>query len=82
MRMTLEELKAEALKLTVEEREWLADFLYASVDDEDSDLGEEWQAEIARRIEEVRSGAVRTIPAEQALPQIRSELTEIRAMHR
>jgi putative addiction module component (TIGR02574 family) len=75
--MTLEELKAEALKLPSDEREWLADFLYASVDGEDSDLGEAWQAEIARRIDEVRSGAVRTIPAEQALAEIQAELADM-----
>lgn len=82
MSMTLEELRAEALKLPSEERELLADFLYASVDGEEADPGELWQAEIAHRIREIRSGTVRPIPAEQALAEIRAELAERHASQR
>ena len=38
------------------------------------DHADEWEEEIARRIEEVRSGKVKTIPLDQAMAEIRAEL--------
>ena len=77
MSMTLEELKAEALKLPDMEREWLADFLYASVDGEEEDeavVELSWREEIHRRIEEIDSGADVGIPAEEVFARLRSRL--------
>jgi len=58
----------EALKLPPEEREELIDELSASLDA--SDLGEYWEAEIARRISDVDSGRVQTVPADDVFSRL------------
>ena len=40
----------------------------------DIDPAEEWERVLERRIEEVRTGQVETIPAEQVFAEIRGEL--------
>lgn len=66
-----------ALALPVEERAKVASALLASLDDPADDPAEVqavWMAEIRSRIDDLRSGRVRTIP----LGQIRAELAERR----
>ena len=72
MSMTLAEIEAEAMKLPPEERKQLIDTLAISLDDPE-DIDEEWRIEIARRIEEVQTGAVQLIPVEQVLAEIDAE---------
>ena len=74
MSMTLAEIEAEAMKLSPQEREQLAEALYVSLDDQE-EIDEAWRVEIARRIEEVRTGAVQLIPAEQVFAEIDAERT-------
>jgi putative addiction module component (TIGR02574 family) len=81
MSMTLAEIEAEALKLDPEEREQLANTLFFSLDDQE-EIDEEWRVEIARRIEEIDSGAVQPIPAEQVFAELRAELDAERAQRR
>jgi putative addiction module component (TIGR02574 family) len=57
-----------ALKLPPEEREELVDELSASLDV--SDLGEYWEAEIKRRIEDVDAGRVKTVPADEVFARL------------
>jgi putative addiction module component (TIGR02574 family) len=73
MERQLEMLESEALKLTPSEREALAQRLLASLD-EGSEIEEAWAAEVERRIAEVESGAVQTIPIAEALAQVRAAL--------
>ncbi|MGH9361414.1 MAG: addiction module protein, partial [Thermoanaerobaculia bacterium] len=55
-----------ALELPEEERADLADRLLASLEEEpDLEVEEAWRHEVARRLEELRSGAVKTIPWEE-----------------
>lgn len=61
--MTREQLEAEVLQLPVEERARLVESLIQSLDD-DSEHERLWAVEIERRWAEIRSGAVKTIPAE------------------
>jgi putative addiction module component (TIGR02574 family) len=81
MSMTLAELEAEVMKLPLEEREQLAEAIYASLDDQ-MEIDEEWRVEIARRIEEIDSGAVKPIPAEQVFAELHAELAANRAKQR
>ena len=67
----LELLEAEALKLTVGERAAFAQLLLASLD-EDAEIEDAWAAETERRIGEIESGAVQTIPIADALAQVRA----------
>ncbi|MFN8515274.1 MAG: addiction module protein [Thermomicrobiales bacterium] len=72
MSMTLAEIEAEVMKLSLEERELLAEAIYASLNDL-TEIDEEWRVEIARRTEEIDSGAVQLIPAEQVFAELRAE---------
>ena len=69
----LELLEAEALKLTVGERAAFAQLLLASLD-ENTEVEEAWATETARRIADIDSGAVKTIPISEALAQVRATL--------
>ena len=61
------ELLEKALALSSEERGQLIDRLVESLDDEPAEPGVEaaWDEEIKRRVEDIRSGRVKTIPGEQ-----------------
>jgi putative addiction module component (TIGR02574 family) len=64
---TAERLLHDALALPAEDRARLADALAESVDQlGPPDLGPEWEAEIARRLDALDSGRTKTIPWEQA----------------
>jgi putative addiction module component (TIGR02574 family) len=58
------ELLKQALALSPEARSALASSLLASLEDEVVDEGAEleWEREIARRVDELKSGSVATIP--------------------
>jgi putative addiction module component (TIGR02574 family) len=61
-----EQLLREALDLPVEERASLAESLMESLEEGEDEAETAWNAEIDRRIQEVRSGEVRTIPWNEA----------------
>ncbi|MES2018050.1 MAG: addiction module protein [Pseudomonadota bacterium] len=73
MENQLEFLEAEALKLTGDERAAFAQVLLASLDS-DAEIDEAWAAELERRVLEIESGAVQTIPIADALAQVRAAL--------
>ena len=73
MDTTLEILEERALTLTVSERAALAQRLLASLD-EDSEIDDAWAAEADRRIAEIESGVVKTIPIAEALAQVRAAI--------
>jgi putative addiction module component (TIGR02574 family) len=64
----VKEILDAALKLDPEQREELIDELSASLDA--TDLGEYWEAEIRRRIDDVDSGRVKTVPADQVFARL------------
>lgn len=67
-----EKLLQEALSLSADARVDLAEALLESVEQEPADEGAvaAWSAEAKRRLEEVRSGAVKAVPWEEAERQI------------
>ncbi len=66
MTTDVEKLYQAALKLSGNERYYLASLLMESVEAErDPDYEEAWKAEIARRIEEIDQGTVTLIPWEE-----------------
>ena len=80
--LTTDEIIASALRLPVAEREQVVDALQQSLIDETIDHGPEdppdeveaaWSEEIARRIADIDSGRVKTIPAEEAERIIRGD---------
>jgi putative addiction module component (TIGR02574 family) len=68
------ELLEKALALSTQERGTLIDRLIASLDDEPAEEGVEaaWDEEIKRRVDDVRSGRVKTIPGEQVLARLKA----------
>ncbi|MGD2047495.1 MAG: addiction module protein [Gemmatimonadota bacterium] len=69
--MTTDQIEQELLKLPAADRARLAERLIASLD-EDAEVEAAWIAEVRRRDEELRSGAVHGIPVEDALATIRT----------
>jgi putative addiction module component (TIGR02574 family) len=66
MAKSARELFAEAMKLAREERETLMRLLIESVDAEsDQGVDDAWRVEIERRMTELDSGTVQTIPWEE-----------------
>jgi putative addiction module component (TIGR02574 family) len=67
-----EKLLQEALSLSEDARVDLAEALLESVEYETADEGADaaWSAEAKRRLEEVRSGAVKPVPWEEGERQI------------
>jgi putative addiction module component (TIGR02574 family) len=61
------EIVDAALQLDPKEREEVINELWASLD---GDLGEEWEAEIQRRIQDVDAGRVKTVPAEEVFSRL------------
>ena len=68
MSAAVKEILDAALKLDPEQREELIDELSASLDA--TDLGEYWEAEIKRRIDDVDSGRVKTVPAGEVFARL------------
>ena len=71
--MSVQELEAEVLKLPSRERARLAEVLIASLDEED-EIAQAWIDESERRYEELRSGKIKGIPAEEVFARVRSRL--------
>ena len=62
------EILEAALKLDPEQREGLIEELSASLDA--TDLGEYWEAEIKRRIDDVDRGKVKTVPSDEVFARL------------
>jgi putative addiction module component (TIGR02574 family) len=74
----LSELLEKALALSTQDRGLLIHRLIASLDEEPVDEGVEaaWDDEIERRIDDIRSGRVRTMPGEQVLRELAEEFPD------
>lgn len=72
------ELLEKALTLSTQERGLLIDRLVESLDDEPSQEGVEaaWDEAIKRRVDDIRSGRVETIPGEQVLRELAEEFPD------
>ena len=76
MPMTVEQIEAEVLKLPEQARAELLGRLMRSLADisvMDPDVAEAWAQEAIRRDEEMESGAVAGIPAEEVFAELRSK---------
>lgn len=72
MSTSVEELAAKAQELSPEDRARLAEDLLASLQDEPQSAVEAaWDREIERRVEQVRAGTARLIPAEDVRAEAR-----------
>jgi putative addiction module component (TIGR02574 family) len=72
------ELLEKALVLSAQERGPLIDRLIETLDNEPAEEGVEaaWGEEIKRRVDDIRSGRVKTIPGEQVLRELAEEFPD------
>ena len=73
MASSLQVVEAAALELSSEERAQLAQRLLSSLA-RDPEVEAAWDAEIRRRVAELESGAMDTIPAEEVFAEARRQL--------
>ncbi len=84
MTSQVSELLQKALTLSTQERGMLIDRLVESLEDETSDKAVEtaWDEEIKRRVDDIRSGRVNTIPGDQVLRELAEEFPDGRSAAR
>jgi putative addiction module component (TIGR02574 family) len=73
MAKSVEQIEAELLNLPSRERARLAEVLISSLD-EDAEVEQAWSEEVARRAEELRSGKVKPVPAQEVFEELRGRL--------
>jgi putative addiction module component (TIGR02574 family) len=81
-----EDVRRLAIELSYGEREKLSEDLWWSLHPPAEDLQQEeidaaWDTEIARRIEEIDSGAIKLIPGRQVLAQMRQRRARLMRAH-
>ena len=71
---SLDQLKSELLQLPMDQRAELAHVLIHSLDEgADADVEAAWDAELARRMEQIERGEARGEPAESVFAQLREK---------
>ena len=77
MSATLEQVAEEAKSLSLADRSALTRILIESLDGEPAedvaDVEQAWQAEVEKRVDEIKSGRVKTIPAEEVFAKLRAK---------
>lgn len=74
MTETAEKIKSELSRLSLQERAELAYFLIRSLDEEvNADAEAAWDAELAQRLEEIKSGKAVGEPADKVFAEIREK---------
>jgi putative addiction module component (TIGR02574 family) len=77
MKATLEQVAEEVLKLSVSDRSALTRILIQTLDPEPmeyvADIQQAWQAEVEKRVDEILSGHVKTVPAEEVFAKLRAK---------
>ena len=69
-----DKLFAEAVSLPVEIRIQLVDQLLLSLNPAQKEIDELWAKEAEKRVEQIRSGKVKTIPGDEVFKKIRKRL--------
>ena len=77
MKATLEQVAEEALSLSSPDRAALTKILIQALDGEPAENPAEveraWQVEVEKRVDEILSGRVKTIPAEEVFAKLRAK---------
>jgi len=79
MARPLEELRDEAMQLSVEERSWLAHDLFDSLrSDEERQIAAEWVEVAESRIDEIEAGTATLVSADEAIAHARAAVANAR----
>lgn len=77
MKATLEQVAEQALSLSSQDRAALTRILIQALDSEPAenvaDAEEAWQIEVEKRVDEVLSGRVKAVPAEEVFAKLRAK---------
>jgi putative addiction module component (TIGR02574 family) len=73
MTKAVQAIKTQLTQLSREERAELACFLLESLEPEEDGAAATWDAEIARRMSEIRDGTATGKPAEQVFAELRKQ---------
>jgi len=78
MTRQVSEVLEKALALSTQERGLLIDHLIESLDEGPAEEGveEAWDAEIKRRVDDIRAGKVKMIPGERVLRELAKEFPD------
>ncbi len=68
------ELISEAMSLPVEVRTLLVNKLLESLNPPNKEIDELWAKEAEKRVEDIRTGKVKTIPGEEVFKKIREKI--------
>ena len=75
MRVSIEQLAEAALALPSDARALLADRLVESLDPlTDPQIREAWASESLRRLDDLRAGKAKALPADEAIARVRAAL--------
>ena len=69
-----DELISEAISLPVEARILLVNKLLESLNPPNKEIDELWAKEAEKRVEDIRTGKVKTIPGEEVFKKIRKKI--------
>ena len=73
MSLTYQQVGQAAMQLRPDERVDLAEKLWVSVETPEA-IAAAWGEEIARRVAQLEAGEVETVPAEQVISELRTQL--------
>jgi putative addiction module component (TIGR02574 family) len=77
MKATLEQVAEEALSLSLPDRSALTRILIQALDaepaEDPAEVEQAWQVEVEKRVDEILSGRVKTIPAEEVFAKLRAK---------
>lgn len=68
--MKTKDLIAEAVSLPVEERAIVVDSLLKSLNPPETDIDKKWSEVAKKRLSEIRSGSVKTVPGDEVFNKI------------
>ena len=74
--ISTEELISEAVSLPVDIRVQLVEKLLQSLNPTEKETDEVWAAEAERRVQEIESGTVKTVPGDEVFKKIRDRLAK------
>jgi putative addiction module component (TIGR02574 family) len=77
MKATLEQVAEDALSLSLPDRFALTRILIQALDaepaEDPAEVEQAWQVEVEKRVDEILSGRVKTIPAEEVFSNLRAK---------
>ena len=77
MKATLEQVAEEALSLSSPDRAALTRILIQALDaepaEDPAEVEQAWQVEVEKRVDEILSGHVKTVPAEEVFAKLRAK---------